>query len=68
MDVRDLKPEAQKQMAINILSQIKDYVEKTTYQEDIESILIDLVDMLDEQSSSDFWGTEGWEHSFGFED
>ncbi len=33
-----------------------------------KQILEDIIEKLDELSEEDFFGTEGWQHFFGFED
>lgn len=66
VDVGDMKPEAQirmlKDLCKKISEQSDDYLEGTA-----ELLLESIVSVLDDQNSDDAWGTEGWEHFFGYE-
>ena len=67
MNVSDLKKEVQLAMLKDICQQIAklpdDWLENNG-----EGLLAAIADILDDQSQDDAWGTEGWQHFFGYED
>lgn len=66
-EVTDMKPESQ-------IRTLKDICKKIAEANDddlecnAEVVLAALIDALDETSEDDGWGTEGWQHFFGYED
>lgn len=65
-EVTDMKPEAQIKMLKDLCKQISELSDG--YLEGNAEILLDkLVDGLEECSQEDGFGTEGWEHFFGYE-
>lgn len=68
MNTRKLKAEEQKAMLIDLCNQIRVLPDDYLTEEFVESTLADLVSNLEEASQEDHFGTEGWEHFFGYED
>jgi hypothetical protein len=57
--------EQAKKALVKIIHSLKTFVEDNDPIETLEG----MIDMLDEFSAgTDFFGTEGWRHTFGFED
>lgn len=65
-EVTDMKPEAQVHMLKDLCKKISD-VSDDWLQENAEVLLDAIVTALNEQNGDDAWGTEGWEHFFGYE-
>lgn len=68
MNTRKLKPKAQREMLADLCKQISELSDDYMTEEFVESALADLVSNLEEASQEDHFGTEGWEHFFGYED
>ena len=66
MNIEDLTPKAQVKLLEKISLGIKSHIASNP--SDLPIILEDLVAWLDTTDQEDFWGTEGWKHSFGVED
>ena len=58
MDVEELSEKQKKKIMDQICDKLKDYPE----------YLDILVEWLNEMDCDDIFGTEGWQHTFGFED
>lgn len=63
--IENLKPEAQRDMLRDLCKQISE-LKDDMLQLNGEPLLIALVEVLEEQSQDDAWGTEGWQHYFGY--
>ena len=70
MNMRDLKPEAQRSWLKTILKELALAVsdKETISDAVVEEVLVALSDELDQWDSEDAFGTEGWKHTFGLED
>ena len=65
MNIEDLTLKAQNNLFINIMLGIKEHANRNP--DALPVILEELVEWLDVCDQDDFWGTEGWKHSFGVE-
>ena len=68
MNSRDLKPAAQRVWLKTILTKLNEQDLNELADQDVEDILSGLALELDNLDQDDFFGTEGWRHSFGLED
>jgi hypothetical protein len=64
--IQDMKPEAQIRTLKDLCKQISE-IPDASLAPNAESLLTAIVEVLDEQSQDDAWGTEGWQHYFGYE-
>lgn len=62
----DLKPEVQVEMLRDLCKQIAE-MDADWLAPNTEELLGAIVDVLENQSCEDAWGTEGWAHFFGYE-
>lgn len=67
MNVLKLKEEYKISMLRGICQQISELGDDWL-KDNADGLLSAIVDVLDSQSQDDVWGTEGWEHFFGYED
>lgn len=68
MNTRKLKPEVQKEMLKDLCKQISELSDDYLTEEFVDEALAAVVSELDNASMEDHFGTEGWEHFFGYED
>lgn len=68
MNIRKLKIEDQRAMLRDLCKQISEIGDDYLTEEFTETTLADLISNLDEASQEDHFGTEGWEHFFGYEE
>lgn len=66
-EVTDMKPEAQIRALKDICKKIIETDDEWLETGSAEVLLAAIIDALDETSSEDAWGTEGWQHFFGYE-
>lgn len=67
MNTNNLKKEVQISMLKEICKLISE-LDNDWLDQNGEALLSAIVSILEEQSQEDAWGTEGWEHFFGYED
>jgi hypothetical protein len=67
VNVKSLKKEVQIEMLKDICKQLSE-TSDDWLDGNAEGLLDAIVGVLDEQSQDDAWGTEGWQHFFGYED
>ncbi len=68
MNTRKLKFTAQKDMLKDLCKRISELPNDYLTEDFVEETLADLVANLDNASQEDHFGTEGWEHFFGYEE
>ena len=68
MDTTKLKPEIQRAMLRDLCVQISQLDEQYLTDDFVEILLGDMVSNLEEASQDDHFGTEGWEHFFGYDE
>lgn len=52
----------------NLLENIKTNTKEMNHGDSTRRILAEVIDALDELDGYDMFGTEGWKHTFGYED
>lgn len=66
MNIDKLSESGARQTLTDILKGIQTFADNSE-EDDIKTLLHELVDVFDELSQDDFFGTEGWQHYFGME-
>ncbi len=66
-EVTDMKPESQIRTLKDICKKITETDDEWLENGNAELLLSAIIDALEEGSQDDSWGTEGWQHFFGYE-
>ncbi len=68
MNARELKSDVQKRILKDLCKQISELSDDYLTEEFVEETLAAIISELDTASQEDHFGTEGWEHFFGYGD